>query len=223
MLLDNADLIQDMGATFCGSGKRTVQKRGEVSNNNKKQFWHEYLTARNFADTMDYGLGPAMRGYMLCAGDEKTEPYQCSSLITAKLLQYQKENTYFKYSTTDKPRRHSGGKPLLIGQQAGSTGSQANSYGIPKTIPKTKTVESKPAQVSSCKSIDTTATGEQEAISVDNDPILWHPALKSPPDLEFTASESMDVTDFQEELLLQSEELPLPDLGSMDLMEMLEM
>ena len=28
---------------------------------------------------MDYGLGPAMRGYMLCAGDEKTEPYQCSS------------------------------------------------------------------------------------------------------------------------------------------------
>ena len=31
------------------------------------------------------------------------------------------------------------------------------------------------------------------------------------------------MTDFQEELLLQSEELPLPDLGSMDLMEMLEM
>ena len=65
--------------------------------------------------------------------------------------------------------------------------------------------------------------GNKKLLSVDNDPILWHPALNSPPDLEFTASESMDVTDFQEELLLQSEELPLPDLGSMDLMEMLEM
>ena len=75
--------------------------------------------ARNFADTVDYGLGPAMRGYMLCAGDEKTEPYQCSSLITARLLKYQNKNTctYFKYSTTDKPRRHSGGKPLLPGWQ----------------------------------------------------------------------------------------------------------
>ena len=61
--------------------------------------------ARNFADTVDYGLGPAMRGYMLCAGDEKTEPYQCSSLITAR-LHGQKEKTYFGYSTTDKPRRH---------------------------------------------------------------------------------------------------------------------
>ena len=84
--------------------------------------------ARNYADTVDYGLGPAMRGYMLCAGDEKTEPYQCSSLITARLPQYQKENTYFMYSTTDKPLWHSGGKPLLPGWDpsrmgGGSTGS----------------------------------------------------------------------------------------------------
>ena len=104
---------------FAEVEKEQCRKEVKFPTTIKKQLWHEYLMARY----LDYGLGPAMRGYMLCAGDEKTEPYQCSSLITARLLQYQKENTYFKYSTTGKPRRHSGGNPLLPGWQGGSTGS----------------------------------------------------------------------------------------------------
>ena len=67
------------------------------------------------------------------------------------------------------------------------------------------------------------AAGEQELISVDRDPVLWHPAMDSPPDLDDTALEHMDVADFEEHQLLPSEELPLPDLGSMEWMEMLEM
>ena len=61
-------------------------------------------------------------GCMLCPGDSKTNPYQCSSLITARLhglLKQQNENTYFKSATNDKPRRLSGGAPLLPGWQEG--------------------------------------------------------------------------------------------------------
>ena len=53
--------------------------------------------------------------------------------------------------------------------------------------------------------------------------MLWHPALDSPPDLDLTALEDMDVADFDEHQLLPSEELPQPDLGSMEWMEMLAM
>ena len=47
--------------------------------------------------------------------------------------------------------------------------------------------------------------------------------MDSPPDLDDTALEHIDVADFEEHQLLPSEELPLPDLGSMEWMEMLEM
>ena len=52
---------------------------------------------------------------------------------------------------------------------------------------------------------------------------MWHPAMDSPSDLDGTALEHMDVADIEEHQLLPSEELPLPDLGSMGWMEMLEM
>ena len=193
-------------------------------------------------------------GCMLCPGDSKTSPYQCSSLITARLhglLKHQNENTYFKSATNDKPRRLSGGAPLLPGWKEGAERIPKPTVivrrlhldlreAVQKTVPTTQKAESKPT-VKLAKSL---ATGEpegisvdlaaeeqesisvdleQEIISVDRDPVLWHPALDSPPDLDLTALENMDVADFDEHQLLPSEELPLPDLGSMEWMEILEM
>ena len=123
---------------------------------------------------------------------------------------------------------------------------------VPKTVPTTQREESKPT-VKLARSLATgepegisvdLAAGEQESISVDlaaeeqesisvdleqeiisvdRDPVLWHPALDSPLDLDLTALENMDVAGFDEHQLLPSEELPLPDLGSMEWMEILEM
>ena len=93
----------------------------------------------------------------VCAGDDKTGPNQCSSLITARLhglIQHQNESTYFKSSTADKPRRFSGGAPLLPGWQEGAGQVPRPTVmvrrlhldlreAIPKTIPKSQAEESK--------------------------------------------------------------------------------
>ena len=94
----------------------------------------------------------------VCAGDDKTGPNQCSSLITARLhglIQHQNESTYFKSSTADKPRKFSGGAPLLPGWQEGAGQVPRPTVmvrglhldlreAIPKTIPKSQAEESKP-------------------------------------------------------------------------------
>ena len=176
-------------------------------------------------------------GCMLCPGDGQIPAYQCSSLTTARLhglLKHQCENTYVKVSTAAAPRRLRDGAPLLPGWQE-SAGEMPiptvyvrrlqldlravrDAMPPPNVAPHTTQAADHPV-VPADRDIQSTLTTAPAWPTEENstkDPMLWHPAMDSSPELDLTALEEMDLTEYDVESFLPSTELPLPEFDDFD-------